>query len=55
VSDVRVGRRIELTVGGADEGAARATVERLADELFSNPLIEQYEIELVGEPAGIGR
>ena len=55
VSDVRVGRRIELTVRAAGEGAARATVERLAHELFSNPLIEQYEIELVGEPAGIGR
>ena len=55
VSDVRVGRRIELTVRAADEGAARATVERLAHELFSNPLIEQYELEPLGEPAGIGR
>ena len=55
VSNVRVGRRIELTVRAADELAAGATVERLAHELFSNPLIEQYEIELVGEPAGIGR
>jgi phosphoribosylformylglycinamidine synthase len=49
VSGVRVGRRIELTVEAADEAAARAVVERLAAELFSNPLIEQYAIELVGE------
>ena len=52
VSDVRVGRRIELTVRALDEDAARVTVERLAHELFSNPLIEQYEIERLAEPVG---
>jgi len=45
VSDLRVGRRVELTVAAADEGAARATVERLAGELLSNPLIESYAVE----------
>jgi phosphoribosylformylglycinamidine synthase len=45
VSAVRVGRRIELTVSAADEGAARATVDRLATELLSNPLIEAFEVE----------
>ena len=55
VSEVRVGRRVELTVGAADEAAARVTVERLAHELFSNPLIEQYEIELLAEPALAGQ
>ena len=48
VHDVRIGRRVELTVETADEGAARATVERLAGELLSNPLIEAYAIELLG-------
>jgi len=48
VSGVRVGRRIELTVEAADETAARSTVERLAAELFSNPLIEQAAIETLG-------
>ena len=43
---VRVGRRVELTVAADDAAAARATVERLAGELLSNPLIEAYEIEL---------
>ena len=47
VSAVRVGRRVELTVTSEDEAAARATVERLAGELLSNPLIESYAIELV--------
>jgi phosphoribosylformylglycinamidine synthase len=48
VSAVRVGRRIELTVDAADEAAARAIVERLAGELLSNPLIEMYQVELIG-------
>jgi phosphoribosylformylglycinamidine synthase PurS subunit len=48
VSAVRVGRRIELTVTAADQHAARATVERLAAELLSNPLIEAYAIEDLG-------
>lgn len=48
VSGVRVGRRIELTVEGTDEPAARAVVERLAAELFSNPLIEQASVEPIG-------
>ena len=53
VSGVRVGRRVELTVGADDEAAARATVERLAGELLSNPLIEAYSVERL-EPAGVG-
>ena len=48
VSAVRVGRRIELTVDAADESAARAVVEQLAGELFSNPLIEQARVEQIG-------
>jgi phosphoribosylformylglycinamidine synthase len=45
VSDVRVGRRVELTVEASDEATARAVVERLASELLSNPLIERFEVE----------
>ncbi len=48
VSEVRVGRRVELTVGAADEAAARGVVERLAAELLSNPLIEAYDVETLG-------
>ena len=48
VSAVRVGRRVELTVVAADEATARATVERLASDLLSNPLIEAYAIEAAG-------
>lgn len=45
VSAVRVGRRVELTVEAADAAAARAVVDRLGQELFSNPLIESFEVE----------
>ena len=48
VSDVRVGRRVELSVDAPTEADARATVEKLAAELLSNPLIEAYTVELLG-------
>ena len=51
VSGVRVGRRVELSVEAAGAAEARAVVERLAGDLLSNPLIEAYEIEALGEPA----
>ena len=57
VSDVRVGRRVELTVEATSEEDATATVERLASSLLSNPLIETFAIEQiggVGEPLTVG-
>ena len=48
VEHVRVGRRVEMTVEAADLDAARAVVDRLAGELLSNPLIEQFEVEVLG-------
>jgi len=48
VRDVRIGRRAELTVDADDEATARATVERLAAELLSNPLIEVFAVESIG-------
>ena len=53
ISAVRVGRRVELTVTAADDAAARAIVERLAAELLSNPLIEAYEVEVLGAASSI--
>ena len=55
VSGVRVGRRVELSSEAASEADARATVERLARELFSNPLIEAFEIERIDVPVEAGR
>jgi phosphoribosylformylglycinamidine synthase subunit PurS len=47
VTDVRVGRRVEMTVDASDEIEAAAVVDRLAAELLSNPLIEAYEVALI--------
>jgi phosphoribosylformylglycinamidine synthase len=64
VSAIRVGRRIEMTVAAEGEATARATVDRLAGELLSNPLIEAFGVELLGATssttgappdAGVGR
>jgi phosphoribosylformylglycinamidine synthase PurS subunit len=55
VSGVRVGRRVELTVEAPSEADARATVERLARELFSNPLIESFRVEWIEALAEVGR
>jgi phosphoribosylformylglycinamidine synthase len=59
VTGVRVGRRVELAVTAADQAAARAVVDRLAGELLSNPLMEQFSVEPLGESeapavAGVG-
>jgi phosphoribosylformylglycinamidine synthase len=48
VRDVRVGRRVELTVRADGETEARSVASRLAEELLSNPLIETYALELLG-------
>lgn len=48
VTDVRVGRRVELTVDAADAATALATADRLAAELLSNPLIEAFAVEPLG-------
>ena len=54
VSGVRVGRRVEMAVGAADKAAARAVVDRLAGELLSNPLVEQFAVEPLGEVGEVG-
>ena len=50
VSEVRVGKHIELTVEAEDETKARAQVEDMAVRFLSNPVIEDYRI-LEGEEA----
>jgi phosphoribosylformylglycinamidine synthase len=44
VHEVRVGRRIELTVDADSEDGARTTVDLLASDFLANPLIERWEI-----------
>ena len=51
VGEARVGRVVDLEVESTDVDAARAAVERMCEQLLTNPLIESYEIE-VGENTG---
>lgn len=45
VSDVRVGKRIELEISG-DDPAAQAT--KMCEDLLANNLIEDYSVEVPG-------
>jgi phosphoribosylformylglycinamidine synthase subunit PurS len=48
VQDARVGKVIDLELEAADEATAKAEVERMCERLLANPLIESYEVEIVG-------
>ena len=44
VTDVRVGKHVQLTVEASDETAARTQVEEIAEKLLSNPVIEDVRV-----------
>jgi phosphoribosylformylglycinamidine synthase PurS subunit len=46
VSNVRVGRVLDLELDEADPAAAGFAVQRMCRELLANGLIEDFEIEL---------
>jgi len=46
VAATRVGRVIDLEVGGEDADNARSEIERMCRDLLANPLIESFEIRL---------
>jgi phosphoribosylformylglycinamidine synthase subunit PurS len=47
VSDVRVGKHIELSVEADDEQHATEQVERIARQLLANPVIERVSVSAV--------
>jgi phosphoribosylformylglycinamidine synthase len=49
VEDARIGRVVDLELANGDREQARAELERMCEQLLANPLIESYEIELVGD------
>jgi phosphoribosylformylglycinamidine synthase PurS subunit len=49
VTDVRVGKHIQLTVDADDEAAARSIVDEVARRLLSNPVIEDFRVLNVEE------
>lgn len=48
IRDVRVGRRVELTVAASDASTAEAIARRLAEQLLVNPLVETFTMEPIG-------
>lgn len=47
ISDVRQGKYFEIALDDSiDEAPAREAVERLARDVLSNPVIEDYRVEI---------
>ncbi len=49
VSEVRVGKYLELNVKEDDESRAVSRVEEMCESLLANPVIEDYRVELEAE------
>jgi phosphoribosylformylglycinamidine synthase subunit PurS len=47
VTDVRIGKYIEISVVAIDEAAATAELDKICGQLLANPVIENYRIELL--------
>ena len=47
LTNIRVGKLIELEVDAASEDAGRQKVEAICQKLLANPIIENYEIRFV--------
>ena len=51
VADVRQGKQFVIELEGDFDDARRATLEELAGELLSNPVIENYTITVLDDEA----
>jgi phosphoribosylformylglycinamidine synthase PurS subunit len=50
VENARVGRLVEVDLPTDDREEALGQLERMCEQLLTNPLIESYAIELEGAP-----
>ena len=50
IKKLRIGKAVSLELNAPDEGEARRRVELLADRLLSNPVIEDWTLELKSAP-----
>jgi phosphoribosylformylglycinamidine synthase len=47
ISDIRQGKYFEITLGqSVNQSEAQETVEKMAREVLSNPIIEDYRVEI---------
>jgi phosphoribosylformylglycinamidine synthase subunit PurS len=47
VRDVRQGKFFVLELAGLDRAGAQAEVERIAHEVLTNPVIEEFRFEII--------
>ncbi|BAB74173.1 phosphoribosylformylglycinamidine synthase subunit PurS [Anabaena sp. FACHB-709] len=47
VDHVRIGKYIELNITTSDEAKARQDLNRICDQMLSNPVIENYRFDLI--------
>ncbi len=48
LTDLRVGKLIEIDVDAGSPDAARARVDEMCRQLLANPVLEDYAIEVAG-------
>jgi phosphoribosylformylglycinamidine synthase subunit PurS len=48
VESVRIGKYIEVNLTATNETEAHKQLDKMCDQLFANPTIENYRIELQG-------
>ena len=53
VADVRQGKKFVIELEGDLDDARRATLDELAGELLSNPVIENYTMRVLDDEAGV--
>ena len=46
VSDVRMGKYVEMTLNHGSANSAKRNVERMCKKLLANPVIETYRIDI---------
>ena len=49
VTQLRIGKSIELEIEAADKEDARAKIELMSDRLLANPVIEDWTLEFKDE------
>jgi phosphoribosylformylglycinamidine synthase len=51
ITDLRVGKLIEIDVDASSPEQARARVDEMCRKLLANPLLEDYTVEMAGGTA----
>jgi phosphoribosylformylglycinamidine synthase len=47
ITDVRQGKFFEIQLEGVSAGEARPLLEKIAEDVLSNPVIEEFRVELL--------